>query len=180
MQPTGKDYLLITAAGDDQVGLVEAFTAKIHETGCNIESSRMAALAGQFAMLVLVSGPWNALVKLENQLEPLARQLGLTLIHRRTRDKPREGPTLPYRVDVVALDHPGIVHNLASFFARNGINIEELSTETYPAPHTGTPMFAVHMEVSVPAAAHIPTLRGDFFDYCDDLNLDATFEPSRG
>jgi len=26
----------------------------------------------------------------------------------------------------------------------------------------------------------IANLRGDFLDYCDDLNLDATFEPLRG
>ena len=56
---------------------------------------------------------------------------------------------------------------------------EELQTNTYPAPHTGTPMFSVHVTVGVPANTHIPTLRGEFFDYCDDLNLDATFEPVR-
>jgi hypothetical protein len=27
--------------------------------------------------------------------------------------------------------------------------------------------------------AHIATLRGNFLDYCDDQNLDATFEPVR-
>ncbi|MEO1766176.1 glycine cleavage system protein R [Thiobacter aerophilum] len=173
------DYLVITAAGDDKVGLVEAFSAKITETGCNIEDSRMTVLGGQFAILMLVSGPWNALSKLESQLDGLGRQLGLTITHKRTRERERRQPTLPYHVEVVALDHPGIVHKLARFFAGHGINIEELSTDTYPAPHTGTRMFSVHMEVGVPASTHIPTLRADFFDYCDDLNLDATFEPSR-
>ncbi|MEJ5210972.1 MAG: glycine cleavage system protein R [Burkholderiales bacterium] len=173
------DYLVITAAGDDKVGLVEAFSAKITETGCNIEQSRMTVLGGQFAILMLVSGPWNALSKLESQLDALGRQLGLTITHKRTRARERHEPTLPYHVEVVALDHPGIVHKLSRFFASHGINIEELSTDTYPAPHTGTRMFSVHMEVGVPASTHIPTLRADFFDYCDDLNLDATFEPSR-
>ncbi len=106
-------------------------------------------------------------------------QLGLSMIAKRTRARELSQPVLPYHVEVVALDHPGIVHNLAKFFARFGINIEELITDTYPAPHTGTQMFSVQMEVGVPAATHIPTLRGEFFDYCDDLNLDATFEPSR-
>ncbi|MBS0312523.1 MAG: glycine cleavage system protein R, partial [Proteobacteria bacterium] len=54
-----------------------------------------------------------------------------------------------------------------------------LDTETYPAPHTGAPMFAVHMTLGIPADTHIATLRGDFLDYCDDQNLDATFEPVR-
>jgi glycine cleavage system transcriptional repressor len=175
-----KDYLVLTAAGEDRVGLVEAVSAKISETGCNIEESRMTVLGGQFAIIMLTSGPWNALSKLEGQLEALGRQLGLAIIHKRTKEKERREPTIPYHVEAVALDHPGIVHSLASFFARFGINIEELATDTYPAPHTGTPMFSVHIEVGVPASTHISTLRGDFFDYCDELNLDATFEPSRG
>lgn len=173
------DYLVITASGEDRVGLVENFTSKVTETGCNIEESRMAVLGGQFAIIMLVSGAWNALSKLEGQLEPLGRQLGLTLIHKRTRERERPQPVIPYHVEVIALDHPGIVHSLASFFAKRGINIEELQTNTYPAPHTGTPMFSVRITVGVPASTHIPTVRGDFFDYCDDLNLDATFEPVR-
>jgi len=40
-------------------------------------------------------------------------------------------------------------------------------------------MFSVSMTVGVPADMHIPTLRGDFLDYCDGLNLDAIFEPVR-
>lgn len=179
MQTSSNDYLVITAAGEDQVGLVERFSSKINESGCSIEQSRMVVLGGQFAILVLVSGAWNALSKLETQLEPLGEQLGLSIVVKRTRARELSQPVLPYHVEVVALDHPGIVHNLAKFFSRFGINIEELSTDTYPAPHTGTQMFSVQMEVGVPAKTHIPTLRGEFFDYCDDLNLDATFEPAR-
>jgi glycine cleavage system transcriptional repressor len=41
-------------------------------------------------------------------------------------------------------------------------------------------MVSVIMTVGVPPNVHIATLRGDFLDYCDDLNLDATFEPVRG
>jgi glycine cleavage system transcriptional repressor len=177
--PSAMDYLVITASGEDRVGLVENFTSKVTETGCNIEESRMAVLGGQFAIIMLVSGAWNALSKLEVQLEPVGRRLGLTIIHKRTGVPERPQPVIPYLVEVIALDHPGIVHSLASFFARRGINIEELQTNTYPAPHTGTPMFAVRMTVGIPADAHISTVRGDFFDYCDDLNLDATFEPAR-
>lgn len=179
MQTSTNDFLVITAAGEDQVGLVERFSSKVNESGCNIEQSRMVVLGGQFAILVLVSGAWNALSKLESQLEPLGEQLGLSIVVKRTRARELTQPVLPYHVEVVALDHPGIVHNLAKFFSRFGINIEELSTDTYPAPHTGTQMFSVQMEVGVPAKTHIPTLRGEFFDYCDDLNLDATFEPAR-
>jgi len=176
---TSNDYLAITASGEDKVGLVDRLSNKIVDSGCNIEESRMTVLGGQFALIMLVSGPWNALSRLEGQLEPLGEQLGLAVIHKRTKKRERAQPALPYIIEVVAMDHPGIVHKLSAFFSRNDINIEELQTDTYPAPHTGTPMFSVAMTVGIPSDLHIPALREAFLDYCDDLNLDATFEPSR-
>ena len=176
----GMDLLVITASGEDQVGLVDRFTRRISEAGCNIEESRMTVLGGQFAILMLLSGPWNALSKIEAQADAISAELGLSIIHKRTRGREPTEPLLPYHVEVVALDHPGIVHSLASFFAGRRINIEEMITDTYPAPHTGTAMFSVRMTIGIPADTHIANLRSDFLDYCDDLNLDATLEPARG
>ncbi len=176
---TQNNYLVITASGEDKVGLVDQLSSKITESGCNIEESRMAVLGGQFALIMLLSGAWNALSKLEGQMGLLGDQLGLTIIHKRTQKRDRTQPVIPYTVDVVSMDHPGIVRNLSAFFSKNGINIEELQTDTYPAPHTGTPMFSVTMTVGIHAEVHIPTLRENFLDYCDDLNLDASFEPAR-
>ncbi len=177
---TQNNYLVIAASGEDKIGLVDRFSSRIAESGCNIEESRMAVLGGQFALIMELSGPWNALSKLEGQMGLLGDQLGLSIIHKRTRMRARTQPAIPYRVDVVVMDHPGIVRDLAAFFSRNNINIEELQTDTYPAPHTGTPMCSVTMTVGILGGIHISTLRGNFLDYCDDLNLDASFEPARG
>lgn len=174
-----REYLVITASGEDRVGLVERFTGRVSEAGCNIEESRMALLGGHFAIIMLISGPWNALTKLEDRLDSLGAEMGLAVAHKRTKRRERTQPLVPYQVEVVAMDHPGIVHGLADFFAQRGINIEEMITDTYPAPHTGTPMFSVTMTVGVPANIRIPDLRGDFLDHCDDLNLDGIIEPAR-
>ncbi len=180
MNAETENYLVITASGEDKVGLVERLSGRIADSGCNIEESRMAVLGGKFALIMLVSGAWHALSKLETQLPALGQQLGLTIIQERTQKTERKLPAIPYSVEVVTVDRPGIVRSLSAFFARNGINIEDLQTSTYFAAQTGTPMFSIVMTVGVPAKVHIATLRGDFFDYCDDLNLDATFEPVRG
>lgn len=174
------ESLVITASGQDQVGLVERFSSRITESGCNIEESRMAVLGGQFAIIMRVAGAPGALSRLESELAASGQQLGLTIIHSRTQERQGRQAVIPYAVEVVALDHPGIVHSLARFFAERGINIEELQTDTYPAPHTGAPMFSVSMSVGIPVEARVPKLRVDFIDYCDALNLDATFEPVRG
>jgi glycine cleavage system transcriptional repressor len=81
--------------------------------------------------------------------------------------------TIPYSVEVSALDNPGIVRNIASFFSNRNINIVNAQTERYAAPHTGSPMFVLHMTVGIPAEVNIAQLREAFMDTCDELNLDA-------
>lgn len=181
MNPTSETTsLLITATGADQRGLVLRLAERIHDSGCNIEESRMTVLEGQAALVLLVAGPWHALSRLEAQLPATAEQLGLYLHFTRTQKAAGEKPALPYNVETVTLDQPGVVRNLALFFYRRNIAITDVQSSTYVAPQTGARMCSVLMTVGVPAEVHIATLRGDFFDYCDDINLDATFEPVRG
>ncbi|MGH8473201.1 MAG: glycine cleavage system protein R, partial [Gammaproteobacteria bacterium] len=87
------------------------------------------------------------------------------------------GNMMPYAVEVVSIDHPGIVHDIAQFFSTRDINIEEMYTGSYSAAHTGTPMFSLHVTISVPTNTSIAALRGEFMDFCDQLNLDAVMEP---
>ena len=175
-----KTFLVISALGADQPGIVNQLSKAILDHGCNIEDSRMAVLGGEFAAMLLVEGKWNTLAKVENALPELEKQLGMTIIAKRTGERRTPSNLLPYAVDVVSMDHPGIVNNLAGFFAERNINIEDMMTSTYAAAHTGTPMFSVHMTVGIPADLHIAALREEFMDYCDTLNLDAVLEPLKG
>jgi glycine cleavage system transcriptional repressor len=177
---TKKTFLVISALGEDHPGIVNALSKAILDQGCNIEDSRMTVLGGEFAAILLVQGKWNTLVKVENALPEIERHLGMTIISKRTGERAAGANLLPYAVDVISMDHPGIVNNLAGFFAERSINIEDMTTSTYAAAHTGTPMFAVHMTIGIPADMHIAGLREEFMDYCDGLNLDAVLEPLKG
>lgn len=177
---THKTFLVILALGEDHPGIVYALSKTILEHGCSIEDSRMTVLGGEFAVMLLIEGKWNTLAKVENALPELERQLGLTIVTKRTGERATGRNLLPYAVDVVAMDQPGIVNNLAGFFADRKINIEDMATSTYAAAYTGTPMFSVHMTVGIPGDMHIGALREEFMDYCDGLNLDAVLEPLKG
>ncbi len=173
-------FLVLAALGTDRTGIVDEFSRAILQSGCNIHDSRMVVLGGEFALLLQVAGHWNNLAKLENLLPGLEQRLGMTITARRSSGRESGGDLLSYGVDVIALDQPGIVHNLARFFSRHLINIQELVTTSYPAAHTGTPMFSVHMTVEIPAGIQISALREEFMEFCDQLNLDAVIEPVKG
>jgi len=172
-------HLVITALGTDRPGIVNSLAKSIADHECNIEDSRMTVLGGEFAMMLMVSGNWNTIAKLQDAMPTLEEQLGMTIICKQTTSRQQGQKILPYVAEVIAIDHQGIVKNLANFFSRRQINIEDLSTTTYAAAHTGTPMFSVHMEIGIPATQSISALREAFTDFCDDLNLDAVLEPMK-
>ena len=173
------NLLVITAVGDDRPGIVDKLSMAILDCGCNINDSRMTVLGGEFALILLVSGKWNELAKLENQLPGLGDTLTLTITSKRTELETRQPNLLSYSVDVVSIDHPGIVYKIANFFSNRNINIRELNTNSYAAAHTGTPMFTINMIVNVPTDVRIASLREDFLDFCDELNMDAALEPTK-
>jgi len=174
------NFLVLSALGKDKPGIVDELSKAVFELGCSIADSRMAVLGGTFSILLLVEGPWNQLARLEDQVDELGKRLGLTIITERTDPRAVKADLLPYGVEVVALDNPGIVHKLANFFSRHGINIEDMNTTSYAAAHTGAPMFAVQMTVGIPADIHISSLRDEFMEFCDGMNLDAVLEPIKG
>lgn len=180
MTSTNKNHhLVIGALGKDHPGIINQISEVVLNCQCNIEDTRMAVLGSEFSLLMLVSGPWNAIAKLEDQTPAMQQRLDLNIQTRRTEPREPVGKLLPYAVEVVAMDHPGIVNQLAGFFAERGINIEELATASYAAAHTGTRMFSVNMSVGIPADLHIAPLRQDFLEFCDDRNLDAIIEAIR-
>jgi len=172
-----KQHLAISAIGSDRTGMVHELTRIVAECGGNISESRMTNLGTEFAMLLLVSGNWHSLAKLETELKKLADTSSLTVQLKRTEPRGTRTDMLPYSVDVVCLDQSGIVSGLSGFFSSRGVDIAEVSTRTYPAAHTGAQMFAVQMVVNVPGRIQVAQLREDFMEFCDSLNLDAILEP---
>jgi glycine cleavage system transcriptional repressor len=177
MTDSKEQQLVISAIGQDRPGLVSKLTTAVMDSGGNILDSRMTVLGGEFAVLILVSAPWNALAKLEGSLPALEQQLGLTLISKRTQAPQTQLNALPYHVEVVSIDHPGIVNQIASFFSNQGINIQELNTVRYLAAHTGAPLFSMSMTVNIPMEISLGGLRERFFTLCDEQNIDAIIEP---
>ncbi|HEY2419353.1 MAG TPA: ACT domain-containing protein [Steroidobacteraceae bacterium] len=172
-----KQHLALSAIGTDRTGMVHELTRVITECGGSIAESRMAALGSEFAMLLLVSGNWHALARIESELARLAETDALSVHLKRTEPKSARVDMLPYSIDIVSLDQTGILAGLSGFFAGRGIDIVEVSTRGYPAAHTGAPMFAVQMIINIPAKLQVAQLREEFMDFCDSLNLDAILEP---
>ena len=171
--------LVISAIGSDRPGIVNELSQLIVQNNGNIDDSRMTVLGGEFAIILLISAAVGELDKIEQILNQQAASLKLNIISKRTTDDALPEKRMPYIVEVLAMDNPGIVYKLADFFSSQNINIQSMQTDRYPAPHTGTQMFAIEMVIAVPQTIIINDLRDDFLDLCEDMNLDASIEAPR-
>lgn len=171
-------YLVITALGPDQLNTVNSLTQSITNFGGNILNTRMTTLGNEFGIMLLIEGGWGAVAKIEANLPTIEHKLGITITVRRTTPKQNIKQTMPYLVHAVTSDREGILHDLAQFFLKQDIQIEDVHAQTYLA-HTGTRMSSMTIHVNIAITTHLPTLRERFMLYCDALNLDAGLEPLR-
>ena len=174
-----ENHLLINAYTTHPESPLLSVTRRIADSGCNLVDSRLATVGRDVSMTALATGSWDAVAKLESMLGRLDREEGLKLNWYRTGAKQIQSNLLPYIVEVVAADKPGILFQLADFFDRQGITIENLQSTRYRAMQTGAEMFSAQVTIGVPANMHIAALRDDFLEFCDHLNLDAIMDPMK-
>ncbi|MBC8127179.1 MAG: glycine cleavage system protein R [Gloeobacteraceae cyanobacterium ES-bin-144] len=165
-----KSYLIMTVLGSDRPGLVSSLADTVAKHGGNWLESRMARLAGQFAGIVRIECPSNAVDELLNELHTPGIP-GLT-IHavREAADEPAKRRTLV--VDVMGNDRPGIVRELSLAIANAGGNVEELTTGLESAPMSGQPMFRAHGVISIPENSEASDLTAAIESLGGDLTVD--------
>jgi len=142
---------VLTLTGADRIGIVETVTRVLLDHGGNVETSRMARLGGEFAILMLVSMPEEPFERLHQGLAGLvARGYKVTTTPTEHSYAEAHPGWLPYHIEVEGADHEGIVHEVAHYLSGRGINIESVDTETISAAVSGVPLFTMTALVVVP------------------------------
>jgi len=168
-----KRYMILFSIGKDRPGIVEDVSSFLFERGANIEDSRMATLGGRFSLMTLFSCTEAAAERIRAESHVLMEK-GLESSFYDAEDPsgiPKE-PALPLRVEVTAMDHPGIVRKVVHVLRRHGANIMSLNTEVKRAPLSGMPLFDLDLEAEIPVDTSIARLKQDLTDLASEENLD--------
>jgi len=172
-----KEFSVLTAVGPDRVGIVDDLSGAVAAAGGNIEESKMAVLGGEFAVIMLISGPAAAIETVCTSLPARGRELGLRVTCQRTHEPRAEEKGRPYLLTAVSLDTPGIVHSVTALLRRHAINIEDLETETEAAPWTGAPMFRLSAHLVIGPSVSIGTLKEELARLQRENDLDVVLRP---
>jgi glycine cleavage system transcriptional repressor len=169
-------YMVLTAVGPDRPGLVQEISSAISESSANLEDSRMAILGGEFALILLFSGPPAAVGQVSDRCSTFESRLGLRVALHETKPSTKGQEFLPYRLRVSGFDRPGIVASISKVLAGMGVNVASLESRVQNAPLSGTPMFVLSAEVQVPSQLVLSSLRKELSAACDEENLDFSLE----
>lgn len=172
--------MALSALGPDTPTVVQDLTDAVLESGCNILESRVTRLGTEVGIQILVNGNWRTLSRLQETVPNRGRKLGLDLVIHEAAEAPVTQDRVPYVIDLLAVDQPGIVFRIVRFLTQREVAVTDLSSTNYVAQLTGTRMVSLHMTVAIPSRLHIATLREEFMMLCDEMNLDAVLEPMKG
>ncbi len=167
--------IVFTLSGTDRVGIVDEITRSLLELGGNIETSRMARLGGEFAVLMLVSLPSDKADALQKTVADLtSRGYMVTTTQTDQNGTQTHREWLPYRIEVHGADHEGIVHNIAHALAQQGISIEAMDTGNTRAPNSGALLFTMNALILVPPGLAEDLWRSELETTGHDQNVDIT------
>lgn len=170
-----KSYLIMTVLGSDRPGLVSSLADTVARHGGNWLESRMARLAGQFAGIVRIECPTDAVEELLTELHTPGAPAIPGLSVQAVREAVAESaPRRTLIVDVMGNDRPGIVRELSAAIAHAGGNVEELVTGLESAPMSGHPMFRAHGVISIPLDAETSALTTAIESLGGDLTVDVS------
>jgi glycine cleavage system transcriptional repressor len=168
--------MILFVIGKDRPGIVDDVSTILFEGGANIEDSRMAVMGGCFSVMILFSCIPEQLEVLKADLKGLEK-LGLELSLHRAEDPtdvPRQA-MLPLKMEVLAMDHPGIVQKVVHLLRQYDVNIESLTTRIAQAPLSGAPIFNLNLEMGVPSEKSIVEVKEALDRLAADMNLDLRY-----
>ncbi len=168
---------VMTIIGRDRPGLVDQLAGVVAQHGGNWLESRMSRLGGQFAGILRIQVPPAGESALAAALTGLEEQGLKIIVYPDPTGGEPPAPTLA-TLKLVGHDRPGIVRQISSALARQGVNVEELVTGCESAPMTGESLFRAHAELRLPPTCDTTALQAELERIAGDLMVDLTFRPA--
>ena len=172
-------HLILSAIATEDPRGLDALVRAIHECGCGVEEARLVRFGDHVGVVAGVSGNWNAVAKLDGALARLHGEDGLQVVSSRSNRDAARTETIPYLAEITGADRPGVLARMVQFFSEREIPIEDFHATTTRAAYGDTRIGSTHFTVGLPASLSLATIRGEFMDLCDELNVDGVLAPIR-
>jgi glycine cleavage system transcriptional repressor len=168
--------MILFLVGKDRPGIVDDVSGLLFEKGANIEDSRMASMGGSFSIMTLFSCTGDELRNIESGIEKF-KKMGFEVSLHEAEDPSavQKRPELQLKIEVTAMDHPGIVQRVVHILRQHDVNVESLNTQVTRAPLSGAPIFDLALEAGVPVEKSVARIKEELTKLAAEMNLDLNF-----
>lgn len=177
MTENSTQYRILFVVAKDRPGIVDDVSSVLFAHGANILDSRMAIMGGRFSIVTLFSCDETRLQKVKQGLKALENQGFEISFHQADSPDPaRNASSFPLQMKVTSMDHPGIVRKVVAVLRRYHVNIQSMTTRSKRAPLSGSPIFQLALEGTIPSEPSINAVKRDLRDLALEMNLDLSFQ----
>ncbi|TKB25360.1 hypothetical protein FCL47_15030 [Desulfopila sp. IMCC35006] len=172
---TMQKYYIMTAFGQDRVGIVADVTRLLYENGCNLEDTTMNLLADQFTLNLLFSCTQNTIEEhLSRECRRLELEKGISAFVR-SLPAPQKSPRKKDKtctLHIEGLDQAGIVYKTSKFLAEKKLNIVHLNSTAQASPESGALLYRMDIQIQIPEDISLDLLEDDLSTLADELQVD--------
>lgn len=172
--------LAISVLGHKSDEFVVEILSMISVCQCSVVELRTANLTRMTSVYLLIEGNWNHLAKLEGLLDVAKTRFQMQInVLRPNEDEEAPKPLsgVPYALETISVEKKDLLFAVTSFLIERGILIEEVAASRHADPVFNNTIFSSRFVLLVPPNVGILSLREEFLDFCDSLNIDAILEP---
>lgn len=164
------NYLVVTAMGADRPGLVSRLSRLASECECDIVDSRMALFGNEFTLIMMISGSWAAITKIETLLPGLSVELELLMVMKRTSKHTPKNFISRIEVSVNGQDQRGTMKRITEFLADRSLDLAAVRSHADDDNLTQTILFTIN----VPEKVDLVKLENSIHELATELSLDCS------
>lgn len=168
--------VVLTAMGSDRPGLTRALAEAVQGAGGNWLESQLARLGGKFVGAVLVEIGEDDLDRLAQAVRAIDPA---TLTVEIVEAAGARGEGRPLSIELVGADRPGIVREVTTVLAAQGVNIETLETSAQSGAWSGERLFRAKAQLLVPPGTEPDQVTEALEAISGEIMVDITVSPAR-
>lgn len=169
--------LAVTILGSRTKNVIPEILMAVDECHCTIIDMSATHLGQATTLYLLIEGNWNHIAKFESTLEVFQKSLEFQSHAVRIDKAEKATAGMPYALEIISLDQEHIIQSVVAFLCDNNISIQELTANRYQAAYNQSMVFSAKLIVIIPKESSLLSVREQFLDFCDRLNIDAILEP---
>ncbi len=173
------NHLVVTALGADRPGIVSRFARLASECDCDIVDSRMALFGNEFTLIMMLSGSWASITKMETNLPSLSVELELMTVMKRSSKHTAQNYISRLEVTFSGSNQRGTMKKITQFLADRSLDLAAVRSHA-DEDDQGDPSQNVFLTINVPEKVDLDKLETSINELADEVALDCSIKRMQG